>query len=216
VKGTNLHTNDLFRIDYGDRDWNWYRDLMSTCIRYGMPGKWLDLGAGLGLFVECANRFGINCIGLEGSDYGIEISRIRFPNIDMRKHFLEDELPFENDSISTIMCYQVIEHLTSQTVTFLFKESYRILKEGGVLFVYSPSKYNRKERLKETHINLYTNNKLIKKLTNSGFEIHEKNINSPNLFLGTSRISVYLMRVVYKLFPFSYLSATANCIAIKP
>ena len=59
-KNRNLHTKETFEKAYGNRDWNWYRFLVAESMKYGMPGKWLDLGAGLGFFVECAQRFGID------------------------------------------------------------------------------------------------------------------------------------------------------------
>lgn len=62
-KMSNIHTEEDFKRDYANRDWRFYKLLLSECIKYGQPGKWLDLGAGLGFFVECAQKFGIDCEG---------------------------------------------------------------------------------------------------------------------------------------------------------
>jgi len=215
MKEKNIHTKKLFEKYYETRDWNWYRDLVAECIRYGMPGKWLDLGAGLGLFVECAQRFGIDCIGLEGSEYAVSKAKERVPNMNISHHFLEDKLPFENNSISTIVCYQVIEHICQKTVRFMLAECYRILVENGIILIYSPSKYNRKERLEETHINLYSPSSLRKELRSAGFEVLATP-NTPRSLFGPFKIAEYVTRGIYKLFPFDCLSATANCIAVKP
>jgi len=215
MKGNNIHTKEIFERAYKGRDWNWYRNLVAECIVYGMPGKWLDLGAGLGFFVECATRFGINCIGLEGSEYAIKAAKERFPNIDIRQHFLEDKLPFEDNSISTIMCHQVIEHLSKETATFVLKEAYRVLRPGGRLLIYSPSRYDRNQRLEETHINLYTSRLLRKQLEKLGFRVLATP-NVPRMILGNFRLAKYAMKIIFKLFPFDYLSATANCVAVKP
>jgi ubiquinone/menaquinone biosynthesis C-methylase UbiE len=214
MKGNNINTKEIFERDYKDRNWNWYRGLLAECIKYGIPGKWLDLGAGLGLFVECAQKFGIDCIGLEGSEYAVNKAKERFPNIDITQHFLEDKLPFKDNSISTIMCHQIIEHISNETAVFMLKECHRILVVGGVILIYSPSKYNRKQRLDETHINLYSPSSLKIELENVGFKILTTP-NDPRSILGTSRIAKYITKVIYRLFPFDYLSATANCIAIK-
>lgn len=44
------------------------------CILFGEPRRWIDLGAGCGFFIECANRFGIDGIGLESSRYAVSKS----------------------------------------------------------------------------------------------------------------------------------------------
>lgn len=215
MKGNNIHTEEMFKRAYGERDWNWYRNLVAECIRYGTPGKWLDLGAGLGLFVECARRFGIDCIGLEGSEYAVKTAKERFPSIDIRQHFLEDRFPLKDNSISTIMCHQVIEHLSNETMVFVLKECHRVLKQGGVMLIYSPSKYDRKQRFEKIHINLLTPHLARKELEKVGFRVIETP-NSPKMFLGKSQIAKHILSVVFKLFPLDYLSATANCIASKP
>lgn len=215
MKGDNIHTEEIFERAYGDRDWSWYRSLVAKCIKYGVPGKWLDLGAGLGLFVECARRFGIDCIGLEGSEYAVRMAKERFLTIDIRQHFLEDKLPFEDNSISTIMCYQVLEHLNKETGAFMLKESYRVLVPTGVILIYSPSKYVRKQRSEQTHVNLYTPTLLKRKLEDIGFKV-VATPNSPRNILGCSRVAKRAMRIISKMFPLEHLGATTNCIAVKP
>jgi len=61
-----------------------------------------------------------------------------------------DNLPFEDNSVDNIYISHVIEHIESQFVIKFISESYRVLKEGGVLriacpdgeFLYSVSKFN--------------------------------------------------------------------------
>jgi len=214
MRTSKIPTREYFEKWYGDRDWNWYRNFVAEGIIYGMPGQWLDVGAGLGLFVECARRFGINCIGLEGSEWAVNEAKKRFSDINMRQHFLEDKFPFEDNSISTITCLQVIEHISKDTAIFMLKECYRILKHDGVLFIHSPNKYNREGRVDKTHINLYTPSSLIREIENAGFKVI-KTPNSTRIVLGNSRIAKKMAGVIFKLFPFDYLSASANCIAVK-
>lgn len=215
MKGNNIHTEEIFKRAYGNRDWNWYRGSVANCISHGMPGKWLDLGAGLGLFVECARRFGIDCVGLEGSEWAVNEAKKRFSDIDMRQHFLEDRLPFEDNSISTIMCHQVIEHISKETAIFVVTECYRVLKQGGVMLIYSPSKYDKKQALEETHINLYTPKYLREQVKQAGFEVVAEP-NSLKLLLGNNLFSKALSRLIYGLWKFEFLSNSANIIAKKP
>ena len=70
-KDSNIHTPETFLRAYGTREWRWYQHLLSCVIQKGKPGIVLDIGAGLGLFMECAHRWGIKCIGLEGSEFAV-------------------------------------------------------------------------------------------------------------------------------------------------
>ena len=182
IKRRNLHTKEIFERAYGNRDWNWYRSLVAKSIKYGMPGKWLDLGAGLGFFVECAQRFGIDCTGIEGSGYAVDEAKKRYKGIDIKQHFLEDGLPFENNSISTIVCHQTIEHISPETAEIMLKESHRVLIDDGVIFIYSPCFYSRKQRTEETHINLYKPKQLANELKRTGF-VKIKRFDNPRMFL---------------------------------
>lgn len=48
------------------------------------------------------------------------------------------ELPFEDGSISQIICYQVIEHCPYNKSQDIFDELYRVLKKGGTAIVETP------------------------------------------------------------------------------
>lgn len=210
----NIHTKEIFKKAYSNRDWNWYRPLVANSIRYGMPGKWLDLGAGLGFFIECAKRFGIDCIGLEGSEYAVRTAKERLSTLDIRQHNLKNSLPFENNSISTIICNQTIEHICPEDATFMLKECHRVLIKDGVILIYSPCIYDKSQRKEETHINLYKPNRLISELRNTGFT-KIKRMDSPRMVLGNCLPARLIMRGIFKVFPFDFLSASANCLAVK-
>lgn len=215
MEGNNIHTEEIFKQAYKDRDWHWYQWLVAQCLEYGMPGKWVDLGAGLGYFVECARRFGLDCIGLEGFMWAVEEAKKRYPSIEMRQHFLEDKLLFEDNSVSTIMCYQTIEHISKKTAQFMLKECYRVLKKNGVLFIYSPSKYNKKEKLEKTHINLYSPSSLKDEILQVGFEVVVEP-NSVIPLLGNNRLLTLFSQLLNKIEKFEFLSSSANIISRKP
>lgn len=106
----NVHTPDLFLRAYSDRDWRAYKWLLAECVTYGPPGRILDLGAGLGHFVECCARFGIECVGLEGSEWAVQGARARY-EMDIRHHYLDEPLPFEDGSFGAVVCNQLLGHL---------------------------------------------------------------------------------------------------------
>ena len=61
-------------------------------------------------------------------------------------------LPFENDSQDVIYSAHAIEHIPDECVTFLLKESYRVLKKGGYIRIEAPdageiiSSYKKNDR----------------------------------------------------------------------
>lgn len=209
----NIHTKELFVKYYSDRDWEFYKPILASCIAKGNPGPILDIGAGLGYFVECCERFGIECIGLEGSKYAVREAKKRL-DIDLRHHYLQEELPFEDNSFTIVLCNQIIEHLSNNTAKFMLKECYRVLKKDGIIVVNSPCRYNKKEQSEETHINLYTPSTLDKELKCAGFTKIESQ-DSPQYLLGNSKFAVLIMWGLFKVLKFDFLSATANCIAKK-
>lgn len=209
----NIHSKELFDKFYSDRDWQFYKPILASCIAKGNPGKILDLGAGLGYFTECCNRFGIECIGLEGSEYAVKEAKKRF-DMDIRHHYLEEKLPFEDNNFSIVICNQVIEHLPKNTVKFMLKECYRVLKNEGIIVVNSPCKYSKKERAEETHINLYSPTALLEELEYANF-VEIELYNSPQHLLGDSKFAVLMMEGLFIVLKSDFLSATANCIAKK-
>lgn len=213
-KNENIHTPACFVEAYGSRDWRWYQNLLATVIREGKPGVILDIGAGLGLFTECAYRWGIKCVALEGSEYAVSEAKMRVPELDIRLHYLDDPFPLEEQSVDTVLCYQTIEHLYPATARKVLLESYRVLRKGGVLLVYSPSIYNKKEQAEESHVNLYSPRRLRSELGKAGFH-NVGSIDSPLTIFGQSKMATTLANIIFKATSIERLSATANCIAQK-
>jgi SAM-dependent methyltransferase len=210
-----IYDKSLFDADYADgRDWNFHRYNLAKCIEKGKPGTILDLGAGLCLFAECCEKFGIPCISAEGSRYGLSQARSRSPQLRLVCCDLRAGLPFADESFPAILCNQVIEHLPPESANHLLAEAHRVLQKDGVLFVYTPSKYNWNERKKEHHINLLTPKQLEKLLRATGFSNLER-LNFPYPYLGASRIGRLLMTGIFKLMPLDLLSSSANFIARK-
>ena len=210
---SNIHTEEDFKRVYSGREWIFYRNLVADCIAKGEPGPILDLGAGLGLFVEACKRYGLQCIGLEGSEYAVEAARRRYP-IEIYRHHLSQPFFFKDESFSVVMCNQTIEHVSNETAKFLLQESYRVLRQGGVMIINSPCRYDSVQRKEITHINLYTPSSLRRDVLAAGFARYLPK-NHPRPFLGKNRLATYMARLLFRLFPADSLSATANCLAYK-
>lgn len=199
---------------YLEHDWLDRRRYLSLVVKWGLPGRIVDVGCGLGYFVECCSRFGMECIGLEGSAAAVERARKRDPALEIQQHQIENGLPFDDESVSTVFCDQVIEHLYPDVATLLLSESYRVLEPGGRLFLLSPCRHNSEQAAEPTHINLYTPSGLNAAALQAGFtEVIP--MNYPRPFLGRSRILRGLAGGLFMLAACDVLSSSANLIAIK-
>lgn len=211
-----IYNREMYEIAYPDDNWNASRKLLARCIKKGKPGPILDIGCGLGFFVECCHKFGVPATGLEGSAYAVQAAKEREPQLDIRQHYLEDPFPFGEATFSMVMCNQFVEHLPKETAKNALSESYRVLANGGNLFVYSPSIFNREQAREPVHINLHSPKSLKKELTAIGFK-KIKHLNSPLKFTWAPLTPLNkVLRPLFVLFPLSFFSASANCIATKP
>jgi SAM-dependent methyltransferase len=211
-----LYGKDYFEQHYSDRTGKFYSGLLSTVVQYGKPGKILDLGAGFGWFTELAYRWGLDVTGLEGSSYAVNKAIERVTDLKMMVHDLGNPLPFKDQSVANIVLNQVIEHLEMEKFNNLLRESYRVLEKEGCLFIYSPSRRNIKEKLEDpTHINMLLPSELITYLEKTNFQVIRQ-CNSGLWFMPNGGYGVNILaKVLLRLFPHDWFSATANAISEK-
>jgi len=206
---------NYFNDYYADRDWKWYRHILALAIQYSEPGAILDVGAGVGYLVECAMRWNLTCLGLEGSAAAVASAQARCPSINLRQHALSEPFPFTDASVGSVFMNQVIEHLEPEVATGCLEECWRVLCPGGMLFVFSPSCYNVEEANADaTHIHMYSPTELRQLLAAKGFG-DVRSFDSPLPLLGRSTLATRVMYFVFKLTRWERLSASANCIAFK-
>jgi predicted SAM-dependent methyltransferase len=58
---------------------------------------------------------------------------------DVQRLDVTQVFPYKKESVSYVFCEHLIEHLTFEEGQFMLKECYRILHEGGVIRVATPS-----------------------------------------------------------------------------
>lgn len=215
VEAENIHTEELFDAAYGGRKPEFYSDLLAAVISYRKPGCILDIGAGLGLFVELAHTWGIDITGLEGSRYAVEQAKSRVSGLRMLHHDIGEPFPFEDNSYSNVVLNQVVEHISPNRFDNVLAECSRILVDGGIVFINSPSRRNWKEKEEPTHINMMLPSELEHCLERHDFNV----VSRPNYGLWLMPESGKWVRMVagylLRIFPHDWLSATANVIAIK-
>lgn len=210
----NIHSVDAFSRAYGGRDWRAYRWLVAVCVEHGEPGPILDIGAGTGLFVEACQRYGLSCVGLEGSADAVETARRRYP-ADIRQHFLSRALPFEDAMFSVAVCNQTIEHLTPEIARHVLCECLRVLRPQGLVAIYSPCRHDPVQAGEPTHINLYTPTRLREEVLAAGFTGYRAMDVARPVF-GGGRLMRALASSVFRASQWDVLSESANCLAHKP
>jgi SAM-dependent methyltransferase len=210
---------DYFRALYASRTWEHYRPILAHIVANSAPGPILDIGAGTGLFVEGATRWGLDCCGIEGSAEAVELGRQRYPGLRLSQHYLDAPLPFAAESFQTALLHQVIAHLERDVARHVLSETARILRPGGLILVFSPSRYNRDVRRRNPDcvawVHMYSSAELRALISAAGFR-NVVQLDSPRELLGSSLVGRKAMRAVLRLTRWDRLSATANSQAQKP
>lgn len=147
--------NEKLKNYYEDADLASYRRIFLEAVvnyRGNKFDKVLDIGAGIGSFLDSIKPFNFSSFALEASEYGLK--RLREKNINSLEFFLENNkrLPFQDNEFSLVLFNQVIEHLEKNTGEYYIKEIIRVLEPGGVAIVKSPSKYTKIWRTDPHHI----------------------------------------------------------------
>lgn len=140
--------------------------------------KVLDVGCGTGQLVRYFQNHGFNA-------YGIDNSRIALKKAHQKnkaeKLILSPatKLPFKNETFDFLCAISLIEHLNKNGAEEFLKETKRILKKGGHLFLVTPNfatpirhvvGLNWFAYKDPTHINFYTPKKLSAHLLKMGFK----------------------------------------------
>ncbi|MFN8524860.1 MAG: methyltransferase domain-containing protein [Chloroflexota bacterium] len=105
------------------------RDLAGV-ERHERPGRLLDVGCHLGLFLEVARERGWQTTGVEPSRWSVE--RARQAGLDVR-HGTLDSVSFPSESFDVVTMWDVIEHFVDPLAEL--KRTHRLLRPDGLLAV---------------------------------------------------------------------------------
>lgn len=185
----------------------------------------LDIGCGPGyVFFECNKK--AKTIALERADTALKKIKEKSINLFNKKALLVNGdgryLPFKKNSISKIICGDVLEHITNYKL--LLKEANRVLKKSGKLvvsvpnsnfpFIWDPKTYFKKISKKNLniqdilsggrhikgvgHLKLFSDKEISNDLEKAGFKIRKINYVSKGATAFATRIEESLKKPFIK------------------
>lgn len=112
--------------------------------KYNILGSALDLGCGngktlLSLSQNFSELYGIDILDILSREAK---GKVKFASADLNF----EPFPYSTNSIELVTAFQIIEHL--ENPFFVMRESYRVLKPGGIFMISLPNPFNLSFRLK--------------------------------------------------------------------
>jgi len=121
------------------------------------PGdRALDLGCTAGAVTHFLSKFGCDAVGVDAEPRAVERARDLFPELSFEVADVA-ELPFADSTFDKAVAADLVEHLDDAALEGMLSESYRVLRPGGTLSIYTPNPQHLIERMKKRDLVLAQN-----------------------------------------------------------
>jgi len=100
--------------------------------------KVLDVGCGTGKLVEFLTKSGFETFGCDPSNRAINIARTINKKGCIKKSSAS-KLPYKDKTFDLVTSISVIEHLAQKETRMFLKETKRVLKDNGFIFLVTPN-----------------------------------------------------------------------------
>ncbi|PHR49834.1 MAG: hypothetical protein COA32_01485 [Fluviicola sp.] len=168
-----------------------YHELLDKMEPFRKTNKILDVGCGIGYFLEVAKERGWEIYGTEFTDKAVDICERK--GIKMQKGVLAVD-NYKAEEFDVITSFEVIEHINNPIEEL--NHFYQLLRKGGLVYVTTPN-FNSvlRYRLKENynviaypeHLSYYTPKTIKKVFETTGFQT--KKIQSTGISLSRLKSS---------------------------
>ena len=141
-------TNKSYRFFDGKaKDWEYvFKCFLFGARKWAKGSKILDIGCGTGTLLLFFGRKGYECYGVDFDSVQIEAAKkmaqfYESDNIVFEKAGMQ-VLPFADDFFDITTSKDVVEHLPNHVLEDYLQQSYKCLKEEGILMIFTkPTKY---------------------------------------------------------------------------
>ena len=126
------------RLGHPSYVWRSGQDRRLTQIRQYVPlenRRILDIGCGLGMYVDKFRRFSDDVHGVDVDPEKVAQASQWLPNIQVAP---AEHLPYADGEFDVILLNEVIEHVDDDRLTI--HEAYRCLRPGGHIIIYAPNR----------------------------------------------------------------------------
>lgn len=151
------------------------RHIIKSCFPINKDARILDMGCGKGGFIQVALEYGYsNILGVDVSDEDVSFAHEMGIHQVKQGEIVEYLNLTESETFDVVLYLDVIEHFIRPEILTILKESYRILKPGGVIIIHVPNAegfFGSRIRYSDiTHEQAFTSKSLSQILTYSGFK----------------------------------------------
>lgn len=138
-------------------------------------GSVLEIGCGNGKLTRELARFGFQIVGIDTSSEAIRLAKSLKGKVEFIKGDAR-ELKFKDGQFDTVLCLHVLEHV--QDAEGLTRESFRILRNGGTLWLRLPNGNSLEAKMagkywfhrdEPYHCHQWTDKEIVKILAEVGF-----------------------------------------------
>ena len=154
-----------------------YRELLRSFAPYRRTGRILDVGCGIGFFLEEARDAGWEAYGTEYGERAVDINRAKGLDVVDASSGID---PFEADAFDVATAFEVLEHVREPRAEV--ESVARVLRQGGLFYCTTPNFDSLSRRLLRDrwsvieypeHLNYFTARTLSNLLGRAGFRTQE-------------------------------------------
>lgn len=145
-----------------------YRKKVSEIIALGFNrGKVLDVGCAYGFLLKAFEEKSFETYGLDISSFALKETKKQCQAKLFKVDISSERIPVKSNFFDIVTSIFSLEHV--ENYSFMFKECFRVLKRGGLLYILIPT---RKRWLDDAyHVNYFTRESLVYALKKNGFSV---------------------------------------------